>query len=190
MIEKPEDYELFHYGVRGMKWGVQKNSGGSGRVGSAVNSVRTKVRKRDESILEARRRVDAANDGSRKIREDLKRDKKEIKRSISNRSERRKAIKDSKAARDAELTANAKEWAKNFPKSLESTSSEIVLRTSATIAVTVAPGLSKAMANKKAADITSKTARLMAENYMENNPRPSLMSPNTISLKPDESRWG
>lgn len=28
MIEKPEDYELFHYGVKGMKWGVRlsKNS--------------------------------------------------------------------------------------------------------------------------------------------------------------------
>lgn len=27
-MESPEDYELFHYGVPGMKWGVRKRSGG------------------------------------------------------------------------------------------------------------------------------------------------------------------
>ena len=28
MNDSPEDYELFHYGVKGMKWGVRKKSGG------------------------------------------------------------------------------------------------------------------------------------------------------------------
>lgn len=28
MTESPEDYELFHYGVKGMKWGVRKSGGG------------------------------------------------------------------------------------------------------------------------------------------------------------------
>ena len=28
MTESAEDYELFHYGVKGMKWGVRKKSGG------------------------------------------------------------------------------------------------------------------------------------------------------------------
>ena len=28
MTETAEDYELFHYGVKGMKWGVQKGGGG------------------------------------------------------------------------------------------------------------------------------------------------------------------
>ena len=28
MTETAEDYELFHYGVKGMKWGVQKSGGG------------------------------------------------------------------------------------------------------------------------------------------------------------------
>ena len=28
MAESPEDYELFHYGVKGMKWGVRKRDGG------------------------------------------------------------------------------------------------------------------------------------------------------------------
>ena len=28
MAESPEDYELFHYGVKGMKWGVRKSGGG------------------------------------------------------------------------------------------------------------------------------------------------------------------
>lgn len=28
MTESPEDYALFHYGVKGMKWGVRKSGGG------------------------------------------------------------------------------------------------------------------------------------------------------------------
>ena len=28
MTETAEDYELFHYGVKGMKWGVRRSSGG------------------------------------------------------------------------------------------------------------------------------------------------------------------
>lgn len=28
MTESSEDYELFHYGVKGMKWGVRKRDGG------------------------------------------------------------------------------------------------------------------------------------------------------------------
>lgn len=28
MTESSEDYELFHYGVKGMKWGVRKSGGG------------------------------------------------------------------------------------------------------------------------------------------------------------------
>ena len=28
MADSPEDYELFHYGVKGMKWGVRKRDGG------------------------------------------------------------------------------------------------------------------------------------------------------------------
>lgn len=190
MTESPEDYELFHYGVRGMKWGVRKRSGSPGRVGSTVNKVRTKIRERDESILDARRRVDAANQSSRKIREEIKSGKKQIKRDIANRSDQKAAIKQLKASRDAELTENAKEWARNFPRSTVSTSSEIVIRTSATVASAVLPKISSAMANKRASDITTKTARKFAEAHIQANPRPSVMSPNTISLKPDDSRWG
>lgn len=31
MADSPEDLELFHYGVKGMKWGVRKNSSGISR---------------------------------------------------------------------------------------------------------------------------------------------------------------
>lgn len=32
MVEKPEDYELIHFGVKGMKWGVRRPVGSNGRV--------------------------------------------------------------------------------------------------------------------------------------------------------------
>lgn len=51
MSQTPEDYELFHYGVKGMKWGVRKDGGG---VRGAIS--RRKARKEQEARNEKRNR--------------------------------------------------------------------------------------------------------------------------------------
>lgn len=35
MSDNPEDYELAHYGIKGMKWGVRRKEGPDGRVGKS-----------------------------------------------------------------------------------------------------------------------------------------------------------
>lgn len=51
MTESSEDYELFHYGVKGMKWGVRKDRGGS-----PGPLARRKARKQAEEQAEIRGR--------------------------------------------------------------------------------------------------------------------------------------
>ena len=50
-MEKAEDLELFHYGVKGMKWGVRKSGDGSSRKG-----IRQRIKERDDNIKSARER--------------------------------------------------------------------------------------------------------------------------------------
>ena len=38
--ESPESLELFHYGVKGMKWGVRREKGSGGRVKKAAGKVK------------------------------------------------------------------------------------------------------------------------------------------------------
>lgn len=47
-----EDLELFHYGVKGMKWGVRRKEGPDGRV--VKKGIRQRIRERDEKIEDAR----------------------------------------------------------------------------------------------------------------------------------------
>ena len=47
-----EDLELFHYGVKGMKWGVRRPEGPGGRV--VKKGIRQRIRERDEKIEDAR----------------------------------------------------------------------------------------------------------------------------------------
>lgn len=54
MSEKSEDLELFHYGVKGMKWGVSRPEGPDGRIKKS-GGIRQKLKDRDESIKSARK---------------------------------------------------------------------------------------------------------------------------------------
>lgn len=57
MTESSEDYELFHYGVKGMKWGVRRRSGYQTMPGGKVD-----FSKHTKTMDRANRRVDKAED--------------------------------------------------------------------------------------------------------------------------------
>lgn len=49
--EESKNLELFHYGVKGMKWGVSRDSSGRSKKSGGI---RQKIRERDESIQKSR----------------------------------------------------------------------------------------------------------------------------------------
>src|SRR5690606_19250105 len=56
MEDNSDNLELFHYGVKGMKWGITRKKGPGGLVkkSSTPGGLRAAVKKRDEGIKEAR----------------------------------------------------------------------------------------------------------------------------------------
>ena len=100
MIEKPEDYELFHYGVKGMKWGVQKNSSAS----SNKPSRRERNRENDERVKALRSDLKSATEA----RSAAKKDYREA-RSVHRKTKTpdSQAVKDQKKADLRNTTAEA-----------------------------------------------------------------------------------
>lgn len=108
MSDSPEDYELFHFGVKGMKWGV-------------VKSVKGKLAERDAKILDAREKQQKLDeelasgfakmkDTRRQGRQEVK-DIKATKANGVSRKEIREKVKASKKARNAKIKELAN---KNF----------------------------------------------------------------------------
>lgn len=49
-----EDLELFHYGIKGMKWGVRRKEGSDGTVGSRLGAGNIRQKKADGSVTTTR----------------------------------------------------------------------------------------------------------------------------------------
>ena len=100
MIEKPEDYELFHYGVKGMKWGVQRSSSAS----SNKPSRRERNRENDERVKALRSDLKSATEA----RSAAKKDYREA-RSVHRKTKTpdSQAVKDQKKADLRNATAEA-----------------------------------------------------------------------------------
>ena len=98
MAESPEDYELFHYGVKGMKWGVQKNSSAS----SNKPSRRERNRENDERVKALRADLKSATE----VRSAAKNEYREA-RSVHRKTKTpdSQAVKDQKRAKLREATA-------------------------------------------------------------------------------------
>lgn len=66
---KSEDLELFHFGVKGMKWGVTKKSDSSGGSSSKPNRKAARVA-RDQGIKDSRaRQIERSKEISAKLKE-------------------------------------------------------------------------------------------------------------------------
>ena len=99
MTESPEDYELFHYGIKGMRWGVRKDSSGSS---NNKPSRRERNRENDERVKALRSDLKSATEA----RSAAKKDYREA-RSVHRKEKTpdSQAIKDQKKAKLREATA-------------------------------------------------------------------------------------
>lgn len=181
MSETPEDYELFHYGTKGMKWGVRKDRGGSGG-GSVYTKVKKKIADRDKSILDARQKLREADAEGKAIASGLRAKKQGFKESGLTRKEVRSEYKKAKTDVAAVRKAAAKKWADNYTRASSKTTREILISTALGAGTAVVPSMSYAMASTKASRINNKTARYFAEAYRQSAPQPrnALPAPNTI----------
>ena len=100
MIEKPEDYELFHYGVTGMKWGVQKNSSAS----SNKPSRRERNRENDERVKALRSDLKSATESRSAAKKDYREARSAHRKTKTSESQ---AVKDQKKADLRNATAEA-----------------------------------------------------------------------------------
>ena len=67
MSDNPEDHELLHHGVKGMKWGVRKKSDGTSSGRSTRAEKKQARRQHDADIKKARaQNVDHINDAFQK----------------------------------------------------------------------------------------------------------------------------
>ena len=100
MTESPEDYELFHYGVKGMKWGVRRDSSSSNNRPSR----RERNRENDERVKALRSDLKSATEA----RSAAKKDYREA-RSIHRKTKTpdSQAVKDQKRTKLREATAEA-----------------------------------------------------------------------------------
>lgn len=57
MSDNPEDYELFHHGIKGMRWGVRRPEGPDGLVKRSVQAVKNVESKRMDNARKLNRSV-------------------------------------------------------------------------------------------------------------------------------------
>ena len=101
MTASPEDYELFHYGVKGMKWGVRRDSSSSNNRPSR----RERNRENDERVKALRADLKSAAE----VRSAVKKEYREA-RSVHRKTKTSdsQAVKDQKRAKLREATAEKK----------------------------------------------------------------------------------
>lgn len=98
MTESPEDYELFHYGVKGMKWGIQKNSSAS----SNKPSRRERNRENDERVKALRADLKSATENRSAAKKEYREARSVHRKTKTSDSQ---AVKDQKRAKLREATA-------------------------------------------------------------------------------------
>ena len=99
MTESPEDYELFHYGVKGMKWGVRKDSSSSS---SNRPSRRERNRENDERVKALRADLKSATEARSAAKKDYREARSVHRKTKTSDSQ---AVKDQKRAKLREATA-------------------------------------------------------------------------------------
>ena len=98
MTESSEDYELFHYGVKGMKWGVQRSSSAS----SNKPSRRERNRENDERVKALRSDLKSATEARSAAKKDYREARSVHRKTKTSDSQ---AVKDQKRTKLREATA-------------------------------------------------------------------------------------
>ena len=98
MAETPEDYELFHYGVKGMKWGVQRDSSSSNNKPSR----RERNRENDERVKALRADLKSATEARSSAKKEYREARSVHRKTKTSDSQ---AVKDQKRAKLREATA-------------------------------------------------------------------------------------
>ena len=100
MTESPEDYELFHYGVKGMKWGVRRDSSSSNNRPSR----RERNRENDERVKALRSDLKSATEARSAAKKDYREARSVHRKTKTSDSQ---AVKDQKKADLRNATAEA-----------------------------------------------------------------------------------
>lgn len=100
MTESPEDYELFHYGVKGMKWGVRRDSSSSNNRPSR----RERNRENDERVKALRSDLKSATEARSAAKKEYREARSVHRKTKTSDSQ---AVKDQKRAKLREATAEA-----------------------------------------------------------------------------------
>lgn len=72
VAETSEDFELFHYGIKGMKWGVRRPEGPDGTVRSAVKAKKREERDEKRSARKAAKQKEAEENWKKPVSGDAK----------------------------------------------------------------------------------------------------------------------
>lgn len=99
MTESPEDYELFHYGIKGMKWGVRKDTSNN------KPSRRERNRENDERVRALRSDLKSATEARSAAKKDYREARSVHRKTKTSDSQ---AVKDQKRAKLREATAEEK----------------------------------------------------------------------------------
>lgn len=109
MSDKPEDYELFHYGVKGMKWGVRREDRPSASERKAARTENRQVKREakatkfDAKAYKLRSRIDSLKDVPVS---DIKLSKSNAKLIKKLEKKEIRTIKDAANVRDGKMTRN------------------------------------------------------------------------------------
>lgn len=169
------DLELFHYGVKGMKWGVRKN-GNSSRKG-----IRQKIKDRDESIQKSRdQQADA-----------IIREASAVNRSVRAKGNRVRNLRDPEAkaasksatASRKEATANRKEVNRSANRM---TSKELATK-GATVAIPIVLSVGYLTAGTVGTRRNAKVGEKIKTDLFADTR--GLPSPGTIALKLVDGVW-
>lgn len=200
MSDAVEDYELFHYGVKGMKWGVRRpslsgvKSSRAYKVGDTIYT-KTGLKARDNKIKEAREdfvpSMYRSIDADKALRTAKKAQRTEIRDIKRDARTKVKATKAEYKSEIAEKTRAAKEadakYRENYYRGQEHTTAMIATTLGMT-AVAATAGTAPLRKGRRFAQQQEKAYRVQtAANLSDSR---GLPSPNVISLRPDESRWG